>query len=83
MTATQREFLAGAIFGLTNLLISGRRLKLLPLNRPAAALLGTVPIVVEAARGHIEVGGWDFARFGIPVTGLTLVGGVAILLWLG
>jgi hypothetical protein len=32
--------LAIVIFGFTYLLISGRRLKILPLNRPAAALLG-------------------------------------------
>ena len=37
MQATQREFLAVAIFCLTYLLISGRQLKILPLNRPAAA----------------------------------------------
>lgn len=45
MTPSQREFLAIAIFALTYLLISGRRLKVLPLNRPAAALLGTVLMV--------------------------------------
>lgn len=45
MTPVQREFLAIAIFAFTYLLISGRRLKLLPLNRPAAALLGTVLMV--------------------------------------
>src|SRR4029453_8860608 len=45
MTAVQREIAAIAIFALTYLLISGRRLKLLPLNRPAAALLGTVLMV--------------------------------------
>lgn len=37
--------LAIAIFALTYLLISGRRLKILPLNRPASALLGTVLMV--------------------------------------
>ncbi|HTX67190.1 MAG TPA: SLC13 family permease, partial [Opitutaceae bacterium] len=41
-----REFLALAIFAVTYLLISGRRLKILPLNRPAAALLGTVLMVL-------------------------------------
>ena len=41
----QKEILATAIFCVTYLLISGRRLKLLPLNRPAAALLGTVLMV--------------------------------------
>jgi Na+/H+ antiporter NhaD/arsenite permease-like protein len=40
-----REILAIAIFGLTYALISGRRLKILPLNRPAAALLGAVLMV--------------------------------------
>lgn len=45
MTPAQREFLAIAIFAFTYLLISGRRLKVLPLNRPAAALLGTVLMV--------------------------------------
>jgi Na+/H+ antiporter NhaD/arsenite permease-like protein len=45
MTDTRHEVLAAAIFGLTYLLINGRRLKVLPLNRPAAALLGTVLMV--------------------------------------
>lgn len=45
MTAAQKEILAIAIFGFTYLLISGRRLKVLPLNRPAAALLGAVLMV--------------------------------------
>jgi len=40
-----KEIVAIAIFCLTYLLISGRQLKLLPLNRPAAALLGTVLMV--------------------------------------
>jgi hypothetical protein len=40
----QREFVAGAIFVTTYVLISGRQLKILPLNRPAAALLGAVLI---------------------------------------
>jgi Na+/H+ antiporter NhaD/arsenite permease-like protein len=40
-----KELVAILIFTLTYLLISGRRLKLLPLNRPAAALLGTVLMV--------------------------------------
>jgi Na+/H+ antiporter NhaD/arsenite permease-like protein len=46
MTDTRRELLAIAIFLFTYVLISGRRLKVLPLNRPAAALLGTVLMVV-------------------------------------
>jgi len=45
MKSTQKELVAIAIFALTYLLISGRRLKVLPLNRPAAALLGAVLMV--------------------------------------
>jgi Na+/H+ antiporter NhaD/arsenite permease-like protein len=45
VSAENKELLAIAIFGFTYLLISGRRLKILPLNRPAAALLGTVLMV--------------------------------------
>jgi len=45
MNGTQKEIIAIAIFAVTYLLISGRRLKILPLNRPAAALLGTVLMV--------------------------------------
>jgi Na+/H+ antiporter NhaD/arsenite permease-like protein len=47
-------------------------------------ILGSVAnvIVVESARGHVEVGFWDYARFGIPVTVLTVILGVALLLWL-
>ncbi|HYV29139.1 MAG TPA: SLC13 family permease, partial [Candidatus Eisenbacteria bacterium] len=42
----QKEIIAILIFSFTYLLISGRRLKILPLNRPAAAVLGTVLMVV-------------------------------------
>ena len=47
-------------------------------------ILGSVAniIVVESARGHAEVGFWDYARFGIPVTILTTIAGLAILLLL-
>ena len=45
MHGSQKEILAIAIFCLTYLLISGRQLKVLPLNRPAAALLGTVLMI--------------------------------------
>jgi Na+/H+ antiporter NhaD/arsenite permease-like protein len=41
----ERELLATLIFGITYVLISGRQLKILPLNRPAAALLGAVLMV--------------------------------------
>jgi Na+/H+ antiporter NhaD/arsenite permease-like protein len=44
-SANQKELLAIVIFCVTYLLISGRRLKILPLNRPAAALLGAVLMV--------------------------------------
>ncbi len=46
MSGYDKEILAIAIFCLTYLLISGRRLKVLPLNRPAAALLGSVLMVI-------------------------------------
>jgi Na+/H+ antiporter NhaD/arsenite permease-like protein len=41
----QRELVASGIFAITYVLISGRQLKILPLNRPAAALLGAVLMV--------------------------------------
>src|SRR5438876_9350524 len=46
MNGAQKEIIAIVIFSFIYLLISGRRLKVLPLNRPAAALLGTVLMVV-------------------------------------
>ncbi len=48
-------------------------------------ILGSVAniIVVESARGHVEVGFWDYAKFGIPVTVLTTIAGMLILLLLG
>ncbi len=47
-------------------------------------ILGSVAnvIVVESARRHVEVSFGDYARFGIPVTVLTTVVGMAILLLL-
>jgi Na+/H+ antiporter NhaD/arsenite permease-like protein len=47
-------------------------------------ILGSVAniIVVESARGHCEVGFWDYARYGIPVTVLTTLAGMALLLGL-
>lgn len=48
-------------------------------------LLGSVAniIVVESARGHVEVGFWDYAKFGIPVTILTTLAGMLVLLAIG
>jgi Na+/H+ antiporter NhaD/arsenite permease-like protein len=45
-------------------------------------ILGSVAnvIVVESAKPHIEVGFWDYARLGIPITVVTTVVGVAVLL---
>jgi Na+/H+ antiporter NhaD/arsenite permease-like protein len=37
-------------------------------------------IVVESAREHLEIGFWDYARVGIPVTLLTTVAGILVLL---
>jgi Na+/H+ antiporter NhaD/arsenite permease-like protein len=47
-------------------------------------ILGSVAniIVVESARGHVEVGFWDYAKYGIPVTILSTLVGVVCLLWL-
>src|SRR6266478_3525420 len=44
-------------------------------------ILGSVAniIVVESARGHVDVGFWDYAKYGIPVTILTTVVGMIIL----
>lgn len=46
-------------------------------------LLGSVAnlIVVESARKHVEVGFWDYAKYGIPVTLLSTAAGMALLLW--
>jgi Na+/H+ antiporter NhaD/arsenite permease-like protein len=41
----QQELVATIIFVITYVLIGGRQLKILPLNRPAAALLGAVLMV--------------------------------------
>jgi len=45
-------------------------------------IIGSVAnmIVVESAREHFEVGFWDYARFGIPITILTTAAGVMVLL---
>ena len=47
-------------------------------------IIGSVAnmIVVESARDHIEVSFWDYAPFGIPITILTTVAGVTVLLLL-
>ena len=48
-------------------------------------ILGSVAniIVVESARQHVEIGFWDYARYGIPVTILTTAAGLGTLLLLG
>lgn len=48
-------------------------------------LFGSVAniIVVESAKPHIEVGFWDYARLGIPITIVTTIVGVAGLLMVG
>ena len=45
MNHWQKEIVATVFFAITYVLISGRQLKILPLNRPAAALLGAVLMV--------------------------------------
>src|SRR5207247_4786748 len=45
-------------------------------------IIGSVAnmIVVESAREFLEVGFWDYARFGIPITILTTAAGIGVLL---
>jgi Na+/H+ antiporter NhaD/arsenite permease-like protein len=47
-------------------------------------IIGSVAnmIVVESAREYLEIGSWDYARFGIPITILTTVAGILLLLGL-
>jgi len=55
----EQELIASVIFAITYVLISGRQLKILPLNRPAAALLGAVLMVatgvVTPERAYLAV----------------------------
>jgi Na+/H+ antiporter NhaD/arsenite permease-like protein len=48
-------------------------------------ILGSVAniIVVDSARSKVEIGFWDYARVGIPVTILTSLIGMGILLIIG
>ena len=48
-------------------------------------LLGSVAnlIVVESARGHCQIGFWDYAKFGMPITVLSIAVGMMLLLWVG
>lgn len=48
-------------------------------------ILGSVAniIVVESARGHCEIGFWDYAKFGLPITILTSVAGMFVLMLIG
>jgi Na+/H+ antiporter NhaD/arsenite permease-like protein len=45
-------------------------------------ILGSVAniIVVESARSHVEVGFWDYAKYGVPITLLSTAAGVFALL---
>ena len=42
--------------------------------------VGANIIVMETARRRVEMGFWDYAKFGIPVTVLTTIAGMIILL---
>jgi Na+/H+ antiporter NhaD/arsenite permease-like protein len=37
-------------------------------------------IVVESAREHLQIGFWDYARFGIPITIVTTAASIGVLL---
>ena len=141
MNHWEQELVASVIFAITYVLISGRQLKILPLNlqpvfgssvttqtwnltwfsAAGSNIFSNVPfvlvagkwigrfaepelmwkvlalattfagnltivgsvaniIVVESAREHIEVSFWDYAQFGIPITILTTVAGVIVLI---
>jgi Na+/H+ antiporter NhaD/arsenite permease-like protein len=45
-------------------------------------IIGSVAnmIVVESARQHLQIGFWDYARFGIPITIVTTAAGIGVLL---
>jgi hypothetical protein len=89
----EQERVATIIFPITDILIGGRQLKILPLNRPSAACSALIArsttdtnvlllamMLVSAYIKHIEVSFWDYARFGIPITILTTAAGVIVLL---
>jgi Na+/H+ antiporter NhaD/arsenite permease-like protein len=40
-------------------------------------------IVVESARGHVEIGFWDYAKIGVPITLATIAPGTILLLLIG
>jgi Na+/H+ antiporter NhaD/arsenite permease-like protein len=73
----EQELVATMIFAVTYILISGRQLKILPLNRPAAALLGAVLMVstgvMTPERAYRAVN-YDtiVLRFGCFLAGLNL-----------
>jgi Na+/H+ antiporter NhaD/arsenite permease-like protein len=71
--------------GFANPELMGKVLALATTFAGNLTILGSVAniIVVESARGHIEVGFWDYAKFGIPITLVTTIVGVAILLMMG
>ena len=56
------------VFALTYVLIASRRLSLLPIGRPAGALLGAVLM--------------EYLRFGLPSTIFVLVAGVTMISWM-
>jgi Na+/H+ antiporter NhaD/arsenite permease-like protein len=45
-------------------------------------IIGSVAnmIVVESAREHLQIGFWDYARFGVPITIVTTAAGIGVLL---
>ena len=55
LTPREREIVALLIFAFTYVLISGRRLKVIPLNRPAAAVFGTAMMVFFGVMTSEEV----------------------------
>jgi hypothetical protein len=68
----QRELVASVIFAITYVLISGRQLKILPLNRAG--------ISARTSGRQSFRQSFGIARFGIPITILTTIAGVIVLL---
>ena len=68
--------------GLSNAPLMWRVLALSTTFAGNLTILGSVAnvIVMESARGHVEVGFWDYARFGIPVTLVSVAIGLAMIL---
>ena len=74
MNHWQKEIVATVIFAITYVLISGRQLKILPLNRPVAALLGAVLMVSTGVMTPERA-----YRFGLNLAWTALAGAALVM----